>query len=368
MIKRFLAYCLMVSMLIGNVSVFSSENDYEGTNYEIPTKVLNTFNIISLNEDGNLNVGSKISRAEFAVMIAKALGADLNLPQSGEVYSDLKKGTDAYNAVVIVSKLGIVSGYGDGTFRPYDSITFEQAASMLTKMIGYKLMVDAKGGYPVGCLAVASETGILKGVDISSGQVTNANAVLMLYNAMCADMFKQTQFGTNEKYSVSKDVNVFSEYLGVSKKKGIVTENDKTSLIGESKISKGEVTISGVVYNAGKSGIEKYLGYCVEFFATADDEQNEILLAYAVESENNVETIEAENLSIENSSLAKGYFSYFDENDKIKKVYVSKEVDVIYNSRAYPSFKESDFDITVGELVFMDNNNDGYAESIVFFE
>ena len=44
--------------------------------------------------------------------------------------------------------IGFISGYDDGTFRPADNVTYEQAITMIFNVLGYKPVADLYGGYP----------------------------------------------------------------------------------------------------------------------------------------------------------------------------------------------------------------------------
>lgn len=74
-----------------------------------------------------------ISRADFAVYIVKALG----LYREGAVrenhYSDVNEGDDRTLAILIANEYGIIKGYHDGTFRPDQSITREEAMAMFQR-------------------------------------------------------------------------------------------------------------------------------------------------------------------------------------------------------------------------------------------
>ncbi|MBE7041948.1 MAG: hypothetical protein E7399_00435 [Ruminococcaceae bacterium] len=69
-----------------------------------------------------------VTRAEFASLLVRALKLTSN--EAGADFTDVNEGDWYYNTVKTASALGIVSGYGDGTFGPNDSITREQMAVM----------------------------------------------------------------------------------------------------------------------------------------------------------------------------------------------------------------------------------------------
>jgi hypothetical protein len=90
-----------------------------------------------------------ITRGEFAAILARGLGivpADKNAKKFKDVSS-----SQAFNQnseITAVVEAGIVAGYGDGTFRPYEEITRDQAAIMISRAIDYvgkeKVTFDSK--------------------------------------------------------------------------------------------------------------------------------------------------------------------------------------------------------------------------------
>lgn len=73
-----------------------------------------------------------ITRLNFAKLTMKLyhkLQPDAQLPASAPHFSD-----ESYPDVLSAAALGIITGYDDGTFRPYQSITRQEAATMLDRL------------------------------------------------------------------------------------------------------------------------------------------------------------------------------------------------------------------------------------------
>ena len=85
--------------------------------------------------DSEFGIGLKITRQDFAVMIARAFGLsgyndDTKFADS-EIISDYAK-----QAVSALYEMGIVKGYPDNTFRPFGNCTRAEAAIILYGIIG----------------------------------------------------------------------------------------------------------------------------------------------------------------------------------------------------------------------------------------
>lgn len=81
--------------------------------------------IINGTGDGLFSPDQDITRAEFAAIIVRGLG--LKFEEGVTPFSDVKK-TDWYSSVIHTAyKHQLINGFEDGTFRPDDKITREQA-------------------------------------------------------------------------------------------------------------------------------------------------------------------------------------------------------------------------------------------------
>lgn len=87
--------------------------------------------IVSGTGNGNFTPDKAVTRAEFAVMIVKALG--LKGSQFVDNFSDVGKDSPYYSYIYTAYKYGIITGYTNGKFGPNDLITREQSMTMISK-------------------------------------------------------------------------------------------------------------------------------------------------------------------------------------------------------------------------------------------
>ncbi|OAB47697.1 Ig-like domain-containing protein [Paenibacillus antarcticus] len=144
---------------------------------------------------GKFEPDKSITRAEFAVFIAKGLGL------SGEETSrfpDVTSGTTgAY--IGAAAKAGIITGNSDGTFKPNSNVTREQMALMMVRAMEYAgpsislngtsaqtlaRFKDASKVQSKDLVAKAVKEGIIQGITINTfqpqGNATRAQAAVML--------------------------------------------------------------------------------------------------------------------------------------------------------------------------------------------
>ncbi|PLS17817.1 hypothetical protein CVD28_08950 [Bacillus sp. M6-12] len=100
--------------------------------------------IIFGKKDGKFHPSEKITRAEAAMMIsramdyAKASDKDLDKSKKLAALKDLKKiGTTSRSSVEKVLQAGIMSGYSNGNFGPNDNTKRDQMATILDKLLQF---------------------------------------------------------------------------------------------------------------------------------------------------------------------------------------------------------------------------------------
>jgi len=142
----------------------------------------------------------KLTRAQFAALLARALGLDTTVPAAG--FSDVR-GTDWFaGAVGAAAEAGIIKGYSDGTFRPGAYVTREEIAVMAVnalKAAGVETVItetEAAGyldkfsdgtnisSWARTAVAVAARDSIIKGYStgeyIPANNATRAEAAVMV--------------------------------------------------------------------------------------------------------------------------------------------------------------------------------------------
>ncbi|ANF98662.1 hypothetical protein AR543_06090 [Paenibacillus bovis] len=94
-------------------------------------------------QDGSFKPRQDITRAEFAAIIVKGLG--LKEDTSSRTFSDVKPSDWFSGAVQTAASYGLIQGYADGTFKPQDKITREQAMVILAQAMKLNGLQDKLG-------------------------------------------------------------------------------------------------------------------------------------------------------------------------------------------------------------------------------
>ncbi len=90
--------------------------------------------------NGMFSPDQNITRAEYAAIVVRGLG--LKLERGATPFKDVNL-TDWYNGAIHTAyEYGLISGYEDGSFRPNEQITREQAAVIMAKAIAMTPLLD----------------------------------------------------------------------------------------------------------------------------------------------------------------------------------------------------------------------------------
>lgn len=158
--------------------------------------------IIDGKSDGRFDPEGSITRAEFAAIVVRALGLEA---EATDAFSDVPAGEWYAGYVGTASGYGIVTGGGDGTFRPQGTLTRQEAAVMVSraaKLCGVDTAMEAgavrnmlaqfpdyiqSAQWAREALAVCYREGILSQNDLDIRPltpITRAEVAQMLYNLL----------------------------------------------------------------------------------------------------------------------------------------------------------------------------------------
>lgn len=87
--------------------------------------------------DGTFKPNNKVTRAEFAAMLNKALGITAAASSSKTVFKDVPQNSWYANYVKAAVEAGIITGYEDGSFKPNQTISHQEMVAMLVKAMQY---------------------------------------------------------------------------------------------------------------------------------------------------------------------------------------------------------------------------------------
>lgn len=183
-------FALLVSCMMLLTCVVSAANysDVPSTHdrYEA-INMLSGLDIITGYPDGSFQPDKEVTRAEMAALITRMF----NLTSSAVTeapFSDVEVDYWAATNIVAAKNMKIINGFPDGTFRPQDNVTYEQAVKMIVCALNYGAAAEAKGGYPGGYIMQASQLNILKSAAYANTSPAPRGIIAqLLFNSLKVD-------------------------------------------------------------------------------------------------------------------------------------------------------------------------------------
>ena len=240
--KRILAFLLAVSIAVSVLVLPVSAASINNT--ALQTAI--TLGAVPTGQE----LGANITRGAFAKMLVsfstyrESVGAQGTV---GTLYRDVPGTSQWAPYIRIAVQQGWMNGYTDGSFRPDNTVTLEEACAAVLKLLSYKT-TDLTGSFPQAQLNKAQQIGLRDQLTCTQGQaMTYEQCTLLLYNALRANTASGSAYGSSLGFTVSNGQVDTSSVLLKSRKGPFVAEegtqlpftpvsvyrNDKTSASAE---------------------------------------------------------------------------------------------------------------------------------------
>lgn len=344
--ERLIACILSIMVLTGICSVYAEDiyTSEELAGFDENVSLLSAFGLL----DEKRDAATTIQRDDFAEIMLKYLGYGEEFYFEGTAFSDVP---DRRSAIYGMMSLGLMSGYGDGTFHPDEDISIQQAVKVIVTALGYDSIANMNGGYPSGYLTTANQMELLKNTSAQpESTLTYFNLVQMLVNALEVELIT-TDF--NGSFSRS-DQTWLSTRLDCEKRNGIVTAAKGVSLTEDSS-GENTVTIDGVVYDANDD-YSSLIGAYTEFYVNGSD-----TVVYIKELRTERTEFAAEDI-LDYSTKT---YTVEDENGRKKEYRLEQGSYIIFNGVAAEELSEEDMCPQYGTVTLIDNNSDRNYDAVI---
>lgn len=291
-----------------------------------------------------------VTRGEFVNSVADLAGLNASL-EVELPFEDVPAGSEYAIGVYNAFKAGLISG--GNSFRPNDTITYNEAVKIAVSAMGYSTLADYSGGYPSGYLKVANDKDVLEYIETAPAVTEEVMAVL-LYNMLRGEIL-DVEYITEDsvKYEYNGTTLLYDVH-GILYTEGLVTGTFATSYDIGYRYTSGtsEVLVDGKKYKSD-TGLNEYFGMNCVVYYSEEASCNRIVAAYPVD--NREITVSLENVeSFSGTSLR----YYTDENSKTKSLKVDANYTEVYNGKVANADADRMLSIK-GDLRLVDNNDDG---------
>ena len=200
-----LAVCVACSMLILPASA-------SGSNTAVQTAVT----LGGLTSDQTENLAAPLTRGALTkLMVAFSAYRESAKTQgsTGTLFSDVGSGSAYAPYVRIAVQQGWISGYTDGSFRPDNAVTLEEACTAVLKLLGYDV-TTLSGTFPAAQLNKANELGLRDNLTKTQGEgMTLEDGAVLLYNALTATTAEGKVYASSLGFTVNNGVVDVSSIL-----------------------------------------------------------------------------------------------------------------------------------------------------------
>ncbi len=182
--KKFIAIALSICILACPFALGTSA--YAEETEDGILSLLAELKIMSGDPDGNMRLDDYVSRAEFTkIAVASSSyknGVATNLAISPFPDVTYQHWAAPYVRVGVTG--GLVNGYPDATFKPDGTVLYEEAITIMFRVLGY---TDADFGvaWPSGQIGLANSLDMTDGISCTAGEMMNRRQVARLvYNSL----------------------------------------------------------------------------------------------------------------------------------------------------------------------------------------
>ena len=175
--KRLLTWLLSVSMLASLLVVPAGAASAATTRFSDITdnytatavETLRLMGVLDGYGDGTFRPNAVLTRAQFCKMAVYAMdgSSELGRYSTVTIFPDVKPSLWAASYINMAAKKGVIAGFADGKFKPNQTVTTGQAVTILMRGLGYK-DENMGGVWPQGYMAEAQTCGLLKSTGITS--------------------------------------------------------------------------------------------------------------------------------------------------------------------------------------------------------
>lgn len=179
--KRITAFALSLCLLLGSTLLPQAT-----AADETMVSVLGALGIMNGDANGNLNLSAPLTRAQFAKILVCASSVKDQVSSVSNVspFRDVPYTHWAASFIKTAVENGWLTGYLDGSYRPENHLTLEEAVTAVLKLLGYQ-STDISGSYPYGQLALYRSLGLNKGISAAAGTtLTREQCMTLIYNLL----------------------------------------------------------------------------------------------------------------------------------------------------------------------------------------
>ncbi len=372
--KKLLSLLLVLAMTISLAVPMVSAEEFTDVDtkhqYYNAIQSLVARGIVNGMGDGTFAPDADVTRAQYAKMVVLSIGitnAGESVEESG--FPDVPSTHWAAGFVKAAHGQGIINGFEDGTFRPEEKVTYEQAITMAIRAKSLFLKAEAeKIGYPDGYIQLATKYKFLKGiVDGVNKQPAKRGTIAQLMDNMLKVELSD-DIGGIPQIEPDNMEEVRGQILAVRGTSLIDGDTDSLNTYQFKLLqSDGYTAIYDAKNLSMKDNLRSYLGKQVIVYYEEDDSARvQVATSMSEQRNRNYEvTVTLDQIEDYTNTQVE-----YDDNDDIEKIVALDNAIIMYNG----SLTSSDLDTLItnnlgraGSIRFLCSEGDGAPADVIFF-
>lgn len=313
------------------------------------------------------NPNAQIKRSDFTIIVASLRGYNGGAVNINP-FLDINKEYYAAGSIAYLKNLGILNGYGDGTFRGEQPITYSEAVIVLTKILGYdnhaKIMGDGISGY----MQTAQNIGLSHRLSLSADSVlTEKDAFLLIYNALDIPVAYVQFTAGMPTYMYDEDAETaMNMWLDIDKVSGVV-KSVGNATINLDSADTGKMTVGNRQLSLGDDAdYYNALGkYCDVYFYNDDsDKGEEVAAIIEIPKKNDVTEIKTEDVLGFND----GVLRYQTEGKNSKNIRIDVNDDICLNGEPVLTDERANAFLNFDGKIIINKINEDDINTVVMIE
>ncbi len=238
-------------------------------------------------EDKDLTADGAVTRGQAAKILVRLAG---DASEKGTVetgFSDAGNLHENSGYIQAAVEMGLMNGYGDGTFGTNDPLAYGAAVKVLVDVLGYRAHAESRGGYLSGYLMQASLLELTDGVPVLDGPIRGGAFARLIENALDIPVANPAGYGGDAEASfvVDESLTLLRQNHNIIKYEGQMTATFMAQMEKpQTALRAGEVIIDGVKLGGSTAGADSFFARRVTAYAKKSEETPEILYIRAKEN------------------------------------------------------------------------------------
>ncbi len=377
--KKFLSFLLVATMAISMAIPVAFATDFtdvsESYQYYDAVQSLVGRGVINGYEDGSFKPEATITRAEFAKMVIYAIGLG-NITQDTTLetgFPDVSSNHWAAGVIKTAFDMDIINGFDDGTFKPDENVTYDQALKMVVcaKYDKFGEAAMKNGGYPEGYRKVAASYGFIKGITdgVYNNPAKRGTVAQLMYNMLNIKLAEIT----NDPTAVDPNqiTEVKGQVIAVYGASLESTISDLSKYQINIELSNGGVVTFSAENLSDKDSLRKYLGKMVVVqYTEMMGLEVQYLSSLSLQRNRNSEvTIDIKDI-VPTGNTNK--ITYNDTDGDVEEIAVAANAKILYNGSLAPGGTTVADLITAnangaGSVRLLSTTGEGNAADVIFF-